>query len=94
MTERHLHLVAYDVSHPKRLRRALFAVRAYATGGQKSAHECFLSPGERSALLARLGAVLHPRGDSLLCLRLDPRTRPRLLGRARPAPRGPVLILD
>jgi CRISPR-associated protein Cas2 len=93
MTTRQLHLVAYDVAHPKRLRRALRAVRAHATGGQKSAHECFLSPGERAALLRRLGDLLHPREDALLCLRLDPRAASRLMGIARPAPAGPLLII-
>jgi CRISPR-associated protein Cas2 len=93
MTTRHLHLVAYDVAHPRRLRQALHAVRAHATGGQKSAHECFLSAGERAALLRRLGGLLHPREDALLCLRLDPRAAPRLMGIARPAPAGPLLII-
>jgi len=34
--QRILYLVAYDISHPRRLARALKTVRAYATGGQKS----------------------------------------------------------
>ena len=33
-------LVAYDISHPRRFAQALKTVRAYATGGQKSMHEC------------------------------------------------------
>jgi CRISPR-associated protein Cas2 len=90
---RTLHLVAYDVASPRRLRRALHAVRAYATGGQKSAHECFLSAGERKALVARLCRELNPRADALFCLRLDPRMQPRCLGRATPPPEGPVLVI-
>lgn len=35
LMQRILYLVAYDISHPRRLARALRIVRAYATGGQK-----------------------------------------------------------
>jgi|YNPMSStandDraft_2_1061718.scaffolds.fasta_scaffold00448_16 CRISPR-associated protein Cas2 len=93
MTHRALHLVAYDVTSPKRLRRALHIVRAYAVGGQKSAHECFLSEGERHALMARLRRVLHPAQDRLLALRLDPRQRQRCLGIARAPSAKPFLIV-
>jgi CRISPR-associated protein Cas2 len=89
MSDRALHLIAYDVSHPKRLRRALRAVRGHATGGQKSAHECWLHGAERAALLRRLRQLLHPRADRLLAVRLDPRLPPRGLGTARaPDPPG------
>lgn len=84
MTQRALHLVAYDVAHPRRLARALKATRAHATGGQKSAHECWLTGGERQALLGGLHRILHPRADRLLSIRLDPRLPPRLLGIAVP----------
>ncbi len=84
MPHRALHLVAYDVAHPRRLARALKATRAYATGGQKSAHECWLSGVERRALLTALRRLLHPRADRLLSVRLDPRLPPRLLGIAVP----------
>ncbi|MCC7284390.1 MAG: CRISPR-associated endonuclease Cas2 [Acetobacteraceae bacterium] len=93
MSTRALHLVAYDITRPKRLRRALHAVRAHATGGQKSAHECFLSVPERHALLARLRAIAHPRADRVFALRLDPRSTPRTLGIARPPLRGSFIII-
>ncbi len=48
MPQRALHLIAYDVAHPKRLRRALHIVRHHASGGQKSAHECWLTGTEKS----------------------------------------------
>ncbi len=93
MSSRTLHLIAYDIARPKRLRRALHAVRGYASGGQKSAHECFLSAPERHALLARLRGIAHPRDDRLLAIRLDPRSPPRLLGIARPPLRGSFIII-
>ena len=84
MTHRALYLVAYDVAHAQRLARALKATRAYASGGQKSAHECWLSETERQALLRTLRRLLHPRADRLLSVRLDPRLPPSLLGIAVP----------
>jgi CRISPR-associated protein Cas2 len=80
---RTLYLVAYDIRHPRRLARALKVVRAYATGGQKSVHECWLVPGELAALKGDLEAVIDPVEDSVLFVRLDPRLKPRILGIAR-----------
>jgi CRISPR-associated protein Cas2 len=82
--QRILYLVAYDISHPRRLARALKTVRAYATGGQKSVHECWLLPGELATLKRDLEAVIDTGEDSVLFIRLDPRMRPRTLGIARP----------
>ena len=82
--KRSLFLVAYDIGCPRRLARALDAVREHATGGQKSVHECFLDPDELRELHRSLRAIAHPREDSVLFIRLDPRMRPRTLGIARP----------
>lgn len=84
MTGRALYLFAYDVTHPKRLRRALRLAREHATGGQKSAHECWVTLGERAALLRALRNTLRPQADRMLAVRLDPRLPPRGLGIARP----------
>jgi len=80
---RTLYLVAYDIRHPRRLARALEIVRAYATGGQKSVHECWLVPAELTALQRALAAVVDGAEDSVLFVRLDPRLKPRTLGIAR-----------
>jgi CRISPR-associated protein Cas2 len=80
---RSLYLVAYDICDPRRLARALKIVRAYATGGQKSVHECWLEPGELAALKHDLQRVIDPGEDSVLFVRLDPRMKPRTLGIAR-----------
>jgi hypothetical protein len=46
MTQRILHLACYDVAEPRRLVAALKLTRAYATGGQKSVHELYLTQGD------------------------------------------------
>lgn len=84
MSTRALYLVAYDIRHPRRLAKALKVVKAYATGGQKSVHECFLSPREKVELRQELGRVIRRSEDSVVFVRLDPRARPRTLGIAVP----------
>ncbi len=84
MIQRQLHLVAYDVSDPARLRRALRVVRDYAVGGQKSVFECFLTSEERGELCHRLDDVVDPEEDRYLVLRLDQRGKVRTLGLGRP----------
>lgn len=80
MTQRDLYLAAYDVSDPGRLRASLDLVKAYATGGQKSAYEIFLTKAERARLLLDMAQVLDEEEDSFLLLRLDPRSRVHTLG--------------
>jgi len=78
--KRSLYLVAYDVREPKRLRAALKAVRAFAAGGQKSVHECFLTDAERQELTRNLRDAIEPAVDQAVILRLDPRARIETLG--------------
>jgi len=80
MNNRILHLAAYDVRDASRLRHALHAVKGYATGGQKSVFECFLTPGERNGLLAEVGEAVDAYEDAFLLVRLDPRSRVMTLG--------------
>jgi CRISPR-associated protein Cas2 len=82
METRSLYLAAYDVAEPRRLRKALALVKGYSTGGQKSVHECFLTAGERAGLLRDMAGLLNEADDSFLLLRLDPRARVLVLGRA------------
>jgi CRISPR-associated protein Cas2 len=88
VTARDPYLLAYDVADPRRLRAALKLARGHATGGQRSVHECFLTPSERRALLADYAALLDTAFDRLLLLRLDPRSRTYALGTAT-APADP-----
>lgn len=80
MPDRDLYLAAYDVRDTRRLRASLELVRGYATGGQKSAYECFLTQSEHSALLHDMSLLLDEDEDRFLLLRLDPRARVHTLG--------------
>ena len=82
MPQRDLHLACYDVTEPRRLAAALKLTRAYATGGQKSAHEIYLTPAERDKLVLDMSALLDAQADRFLLLRLDPRSRVHTLGKA------------
>ncbi len=86
--KRRLYLVAYDISAPRRLRAALHCVRAWATGGQKSVHECWLTAAELRQLRRRMLRIMDESEDSLLIIRLDPRQKPQTLGLAI-APQDP-----
>ena len=83
MPQRDFFLAAYDVSRTSRHAVALKLVRAYATGGQKSVHEVFLTPAERGELLHDMALILDETEDCFLLLRLDPRARVYTLGKAR-----------
>lgn len=82
MKKRNLYLIAYDIRVPKRLKAALKATRQYATGGQKSVHECWMSDAERGDLLATLAMIINESEDSLICIHLDPRQTVITLGKA------------
>ncbi len=81
---RHFYLAAYDVADPKRLRRVLIIVKGYATGGQKSVYECWLSNTERKKLLHSTAQAIHQHKDRFFLLRMDPRRKTTLLGLAQP----------
>ena len=74
MSQRQLHLAAYDISDPKRLAQALHLVRTHATGGQKSVHEIFLTPAEKRSLLRDMTSLILDQ-DRFLLLRLDARAK-------------------
>jgi CRISPR-associated protein Cas2 len=86
MSDRHLHLVCYDVRCPRRLARVLRVVKAWSTGGQKSVHECWLTDAERRLLVGQLRAEIDRRVDRLMLVRPEPGVR--TLGIAV-APRDP-----
>jgi len=82
MTQRMLHLACYDMTEPRRLVAALKLARVYATGGQKSVHELFLTVGERITLIEDMSALMDMETDRFMLLRLDPRSRVHTLGKA------------
>ncbi len=79
---RGLHLIAYDVRHPKRLRKLHLVLKDYASGGQKSAFECYLTPAELKELLQRSESIMNTEEDALLAIRLGASSAIALLGKA------------
>ena len=80
MQKRRLFIAAYDVSHPARLRRVHKVVKRFATGGQKSAFECFLTASERSALISGVLEQLDQSRDRFALLQVEERTEPLVFG--------------
>ncbi len=77
---RALYLVAYDISKPSRLRKTLIVLKDYASGGQKSAFECYLTAGERAELLFRVEQIMDADDDSFLVIKLTNRDAVNILG--------------
>lgn len=75
-----LYLVAYDVRSPSRLRRMLHLLKEYASGGQKSAFECYLSVTEQKELMARVKQTMDTEEDAFLVIRLTDRDAVATLG--------------
>jgi len=90
---RKLYLAAYDVTCRRRRRRALKAARIYATGGQYSVHEVWLSDAERAELILQMRNILNMFEDRFFLLRLDPRQDPFLLGMAVPPQDGSCYVV-
>ncbi len=88
---RDLYLVAYDVRDQRRLQQTHKVVVSYATGGQKSAYECFLTEAERERLVAELREVLDLEEDRAHLVRLRRNCQVTCLGRAVP-PQDPVFF--
>lgn len=82
MPARDLYLAAYDIGQPRRLAAALKLTRAYATGGQKSLHEVYLTPAERNALVDNMRSLIDSDCDRFLLIRLDSRSKVTVLGKA------------
>ena len=88
MSKRQLFIAAYDIRNNKRLRKALKVIRAYASGGQKSVFECFLTAKEQRNLLAEVKDVIDGSEDSFFLLKLDARCQVITLGKAVPPQDG------
>lgn len=82
MANRQLYLAAYDISSNRRLRKALYVLRNYASGGQKSVFECYLTNTEKAKLLADISLVINPAEDRFILLRLAGAKQVRTLGKA------------
>ncbi|MCG5531152.1 CRISPR-associated endonuclease Cas2 [Halorhodospira halochloris] len=76
------YLAAYDVRCPRRLAKVVRVIKGYASGGQKSAYECWLSPAECEALHLEMAEVLDTKVDQFTLLPLEPRQPLVTLGAA------------
>lgn len=91
MTQRRLYIAAYDIASPKRLRQALRIARNYATGGQKSVFECYLTPAEKRELMQAMIDLIDPVVDRFLLVPVDARGKVHVLGIAV-APSDPAFF--
>jgi CRISPR-associated protein Cas2 len=82
MTQRTLHIAAYDIADDGRLRAALKVLKGYASGRQKSVFECFFTAAERHRLLSDMRAIIDELEDRFMLLRLEPRGTYRVRGKA------------
>jgi len=82
MKNRQLYIAAYDISCNRRLRKTLYVVRGYASGGQKSVFECFLTPAEKAQLLDDINSIIDPVEDRFILLKLLGAKHIRTLGKA------------
>lgn len=81
---RKLYLAAYDVREPRRLARALRVIKGFASGGQKSAYECWLTPAETAELKRAMSGVLDLDEDCFALIPLNLRRPITPLGVAIP----------
>ncbi|MDP2811897.1 MAG: CRISPR-associated endonuclease Cas2 [Rhodocyclaceae bacterium] len=79
---RTLYLVAYDVCEPRRLQKVHKYLTGFKVGGQKSVFEVWATPAELQHIRADLDRLMEPDEDRLHILALDPRMKPRCMGRA------------
>lgn len=80
--KRTLYLVAYDVCNQRRLHRVCRFLTGFRVGGQKSVFEIWATDGELRQIRAELADLMDFSEDRLHILALDPRMKPRCLGRA------------
>lgn len=80
--KRRLYLAAYDISSASRLRAALYLLKGFASGRQKSVFECFLTRAERHELVATINQIIDPDEDRFLLLPLGPAADIQTLGKA------------
>ena len=79
--KRRLYLAAYDISSASRLRAALYALKGFASGRQKSVFECFLTGAERRDLVETISEIIDQDEDRFLLLPLGAADSIKTLGK-------------
>jgi CRISPR-associated protein Cas2 len=64
------HLVAYDIRHPKRLRRVAHTCQDFGCRRQLSVFLCRISALDLVRLKARLEEIIDPQQDQVIFIRL------------------------
>ena len=79
--KRRLYLAAYDICSARRLRTALYVLKGFASGRQKSVFECFLTGAERRELVETMRGIIDTNEDRFLLLPLGAEDDIKTLGR-------------
>lgn len=66
-----LRIVAYDITHPRRLARVASVCEDFGVRVQKSVFECWLDHERMERMLARLEAELDPATDQVVIYTLE-----------------------
>ena len=66
------YVVAYDICHPKRLRRVHKLMRGFGEPIQYSVFRCELGPQDLAILRGRLADLIKPSKDQVLFIHLGP----------------------
>lgn len=69
---RHVYLVTYDISDPRRLRRVYRTMRGFGQHLQLSVFQCDLTPTARIQMIAVLAAAIDHEEDQILIFDLGP----------------------
>jgi CRISPR-associated protein Cas2 len=95
---RHLYIVSYDISDPKRWRGVYKTMRGYGEHLQLSVFQCDLTRVQRIKLEAELEEIIHHEEDQVVFIDLGPSEgRPikeiEAIGRPmKVLERGPVIV--
>ncbi len=76
-------IVAYDIASDRTRRRVLRVLRQWRLDGQKSVHECRLTPDEAEELFVQLAELIDPETDRLLLSWVQTRRRGAARGQGR-----------
>lgn len=69
---RHIYIVMYDISDPRRLRRVYRTMRGFGSHLQLSVFQCDLTPIARLQMIAALQAEIDRDHDQVLVIDLGP----------------------
>jgi CRISPR-associated protein Cas2 len=86
---RHVYIVTYDISDPRRLRRVYRTMRGFGRHLQLSVFQCDLTPTARIQMIAALDAEIERDQDQVLIIDLgatDARPIKQIEALGRPMP--------